>query len=251
MELVLIAPALLALLTMTVLAGRVVLAGGTVEQVAAAGARAASLARTPAAAAAAADTAARRAIGEQHLQCTTVAVAVDTSGFGVPLGQPATVAVEVSCQVQLADLTVPGLPGSRTLSERAVSPLDPYRGRASALSQPALPPPPALPATAPHDGSPGHVARARSAVVPSGPSRHGRTPSVGKPGRRRAGPTRHPVPSDRTGDRAGLLGQPASIQIDVSGRVRPADLSPSDPPGSRLVADQAGRPLRPYRRRTG
>lgn len=157
MELVLIAPALLALFTLTVFAGRIVLAGGTVEQVAAAGARAASLARTPAAAAAAADTAVRQAIGEQHLQCAAVTVAVDTAGFGVPLGQPATVAVEVSCQVQLADLTMPGLPGHRTLSDRAVSPLDPYRGRASALQIPALPRP-VLPTSDLRVGSPGGVA---------------------------------------------------------------------------------------------
>ena len=136
-ELVLIAPALLALLALTVLAGRIVLAGGTVEQVAAAGARAASLARTPAAAVTAADTAVRQTLAEQRLQCAAVTVTVDTSGFGVPLGQPATVAVEVSCQVQLADLTVPGLPGTRTLSDRAVSPLDRYRGRAFALQAPA------------------------------------------------------------------------------------------------------------------
>jgi Flp pilus assembly protein TadG len=135
-ELVLIAPALLALFTLTVLAGRIVLAGGTVEQVAAAGARAASLARTPAAAATTADRVVRQTLDEQHLQCAAVTVTVDTSGFAVPLGQPATVAVEVSCQVQLADLTVPGLPGSRTLSDRAVSPLDPYRGRALALRAP-------------------------------------------------------------------------------------------------------------------
>ena len=132
-ELVLIAPALLALLALTVLAGRIVLAGGTVEQVAAAGARAASLARTPAAAASAADRAVRQTLGEQRLQCAAVTVTVDTSGFDVPLGQPATATVEVSCQVQLADLTAPGLPGTRTLTDRAVSPLDPYRGRTSAL----------------------------------------------------------------------------------------------------------------------
>ena len=157
MELVLIAPALLALFTLTVLAGRIVLAGGTVEQVAAAGVRTASLARTPAEAATAADTAVRQAIGEPHLHCAAVTVTVDTSGFDVPLGQPATVTVEVSCQVQLSDLTVPGLPGSKTLSDRAVSPLDPYRGRASALPTPA--PPTAAPPTAdPRDSPPGGVA---------------------------------------------------------------------------------------------
>lgn len=128
-ELALVAPALLALLALTVLAGRVVLAGGTVEQVAAAGARAASLARSPAEARAAAESAVRQAVGEQHLQCQTLSVAVDTAGFTVPLGRPASVTVEVSCQVRLADLTLPGAPGSRTVSARAVSPLDPFRGR--------------------------------------------------------------------------------------------------------------------------
>jgi Flp pilus assembly protein TadG len=135
-ELVLVAPALLALLALTVLAGRVVLAGGTVEQVAAAGARAASLTRSPTEARAAAETAVRRAVGEQHLQCQTITVTVDTAGFATPLGQPASVAVAVSCQVRLADLTLPGAPGSRTISARAVSPLDPFRGRALGFSNP-------------------------------------------------------------------------------------------------------------------
>lgn len=128
-ELVLIAPALLALFALTVLAGRIVLAGGTVEQVAAAGARAASLTRSPTEATAAAQAAVGTAMGEQHLQCRTVTVTVDTSGFAVPLGQPASVRVEVSCRVQLADLSLPGLPGSRLLADHAISPLDPYRGR--------------------------------------------------------------------------------------------------------------------------
>ena len=133
-ELVLVAPALLALLGLTVLAGRVVLAGGTVEQVAAAGARAASLTRNPAEARTAAETAVRRAVGEQHLQCQTVTITVDTAGFATQLGQPASVSVAVSCQVRLADLTIPGAPGSRTVSARAVSPLDPFRGRALGFS---------------------------------------------------------------------------------------------------------------------
>lgn len=128
-EMTLVAPALLALFALTVLAGRIVLASGTVEQVAAAGARAASLARSPTDAVTAAQSAARRSIDEQHLQCQTVTVTVDTSGFAAPLGRPASVRVHVSCQVRLADLTLPGLPGSRTLADHAVSPLDPYRGR--------------------------------------------------------------------------------------------------------------------------
>lgn len=128
-EMTLVAPALLALFALTVLAGRIVLAGGTIEQVAAAGARAASLARSPADAGSAAQSGVRRSIDEQHLHCQTVTVTVDASGFAAPLGQPASVGVQVSCRVRLADLTLPGLPGSRILSDRALSPLDPYRGR--------------------------------------------------------------------------------------------------------------------------
>jgi Flp pilus assembly protein TadG len=140
-ELVLIAPALLALLMLTVLAGRVVLAGGTVEQVAAAGARAASLARSRTEATAAATAAVRRSIAEQNLQCQHVSVSVDTAGFRVPLGQPASVAVTVSCQVRLSDLALPGAPGSRILTDRAVSPLDPYRARTLGFSDPDSPTP--------------------------------------------------------------------------------------------------------------
>ena len=139
-EMVLIAPALLALLMLTVLAGRIVLAGGTVEQVAAGGARAASLARSPAEATTTATGAVRRSIAEQNLQCQHVSVSVDTAGFRSPLGQPASVAVTVSCQVRLSDLALPGAPGSRTLTDRAVSPLDPYRGRVLGFSNPDHPP---------------------------------------------------------------------------------------------------------------
>lgn len=138
-ELVLIAPALLALLMLTVLAGRIVLAGGTVEQVAAAGARAASLTRSSTEATAAATVAVRRSVAEQNLQCLNVSVSVDTAGFRLPLGQPASVAVTVSCQVRLSDLDLPGAPGSRTLTDRAVSPLDPYRARVLGFSNPDRP----------------------------------------------------------------------------------------------------------------
>jgi TadE-like protein len=128
-ELVLLAPVLLLLLGAVVLAGRVALAGGAVEQGAAAGARAASLARDPAAATTAARGAVQAALAQQGLQCAAVTVTVDTTGFGVPLGRPATVAVRVQCQLRLADLSLPGVPGSRTLAAVTSSPLDPYRGR--------------------------------------------------------------------------------------------------------------------------
>jgi hypothetical protein len=57
-------------------------------------------------------------------------VTVDTTGFSVPVGEPAQVSATVTCAVRLSDLTaVPGMPGSRALTATFTSPLDPYRAR--------------------------------------------------------------------------------------------------------------------------
>ncbi|HYT09236.1 MAG TPA: TadE/TadG family type IV pilus assembly protein [Mycobacteriales bacterium] len=130
-ELALLAPGLLLLCGLILLGGRVVLAGGSIEQAAAAAARQASLARDPAAADRLARQQAARTLAAQHLQCASLTVTVDTAGFRVPLGQPASVAVEIGCAVRLSDLALPGLPATRALSARAVSPLDPWRARGS------------------------------------------------------------------------------------------------------------------------
>src|SRR5215475_6296904 len=131
-ELALIAPGLLLLFGLAVVGGRVTVAGGSVEQVAAAAARQASLARAGGQAERLAAAAARQSLAGQHLQCTAVDVAVDTSGFRVPLGQPASVVVDVTCSVRLSDVGIPGLPGTRRLHASAASPLDPFRARAPA-----------------------------------------------------------------------------------------------------------------------
>ena len=54
---------------------------------------------------------------------------VDTAGFTAPVGAPAQVTARVSCVVALADLAVPGLPGTKTLRASFASPLDSYRER--------------------------------------------------------------------------------------------------------------------------
>ena len=129
-ELALVAPGLLLLFGLVVLGGRIALAGGSIEQVAAAAARQASLARDGQQARSLATDAARHALAAQRLQCAAIDVRVDTSGFRVPLGQPASVKVDVDCAARLSDLAIPGLPGTRVLHARAVSPIDPFRGRA-------------------------------------------------------------------------------------------------------------------------
>lgn len=129
LELAVLAPALLLMLGMALVAGRVVAAGSAVEQAAAAAARAASLARDARTAQSRAADVASEALRDQGVTCTSLTSRVDTAGFAVAAGSPAAVSVEVRCSVTLADLAVPGVPGTRVLEARMTSPLDSYRGR--------------------------------------------------------------------------------------------------------------------------
>ena len=131
LELAILAPVLLALLALVVMGGRFAMAASAITGVAGAAARDASLARTPAAARAGAVSSALAAMAAQSLHCQGApSVQVDTSGFAALPGTPASVTVEVTCVVLVNPLTVPGLPTTRTLHERAVSPIDSYRSAA-------------------------------------------------------------------------------------------------------------------------
>ena len=129
LEFVVVAPVLLALLGLLVLAGRVAIASNSVEASADEAARSASISRTAAGARSAGEGGARRSLARQDLKCSSVQVDVDTGGFAVPVGVPAQVRATVTCVVRLADLALPGFPGSRTVTATAVSPLDTYRER--------------------------------------------------------------------------------------------------------------------------
>lgn len=119
------------LVLMLITAGyRIAMAGNAVENVAGAAARAASIARTAGQAQNEARSVANATLATSGLACAPSSVNVDTSGFGVPVGQPASIRVTVSCRAPLNDLLVPGLGGSRLLEASAVSPLDTYRARA-------------------------------------------------------------------------------------------------------------------------
>ena len=52
-----------------------------------------------------------------------------TTGFATPVGTPATVSATVTCVVELSDLALPGVPGTRTVTVTVTSPLDTYRER--------------------------------------------------------------------------------------------------------------------------
>ncbi len=128
LELVILAPVVFLLLAFVVAAGRTSIAQGSVAAAARDAARQASISLTPGAAQTAALSSAMTALGQDGLDCRPV-VTVDTAGFGIPVGQPATVSATVTCTVSLSDLLVPGLPGSRTLTATFTSPLDPFRER--------------------------------------------------------------------------------------------------------------------------
>ncbi len=130
LEMAIATPVMLLLISLLVLAGRVAIAGNTVTTVAGNAAREASLARSAGAASAAAISSARAALTSQAINCQGGGtVAVDVSGFGAAArGVPAqVVVVSIDCVIAISDLGLPGAPGTRTLSERAVSPLDPNR----------------------------------------------------------------------------------------------------------------------------
>lgn len=123
-------PLLIAVLLMTVAAGRVAMAHNTVDNAAWAAARAASLERTSGAASSAARATAAAHLDEKGLMCSSQNVQVNTAGFASPPGTPASVTVRVTCTIPLGDLSVPGLGGSRTItSQLAPSSIDTYRER--------------------------------------------------------------------------------------------------------------------------
>lgn len=128
LELAILAPAMLLLLAMIIVAGRYAVAHQAVEGAASQAARAASLERDPALAADRAQTVAAATLANSELHCASVAVSVDTTGFASPVGTPASVSATVTCVVDIAGFAVPGI-GPQTISTTHSSALDTYRER--------------------------------------------------------------------------------------------------------------------------
>lgn len=126
-EMVILAPAVLLLIALVVVGGRVALANNALAGVAGSAAREASLARSPAEALTLARASATSTLADQRLHCLSTQIDVDTTGFAAPPGTGASVRVDVYCTVALNEMSMPGIPGSRTLHDSSVSPLDPYR----------------------------------------------------------------------------------------------------------------------------
>ena len=112
-----------------ILGGRTASTHEALQSAAADGARSASLARGAQAASAAAREAATASVANQHIDCSGIDVTVDTSDFNKQPGVPGSVEVRVSCRLELSDLAVPGVPGSRVLHATMSSPIDTWRER--------------------------------------------------------------------------------------------------------------------------
>lgn len=123
LELVLLTPALIALLLLVAAGGRIEGARGQLDGTAREAARAASIARTPAAAQAAAAEVANGRLGSTRIACGGLSVTTDTSQFRAG----GSVRTTITCNVQLSDLVGIALPGSRTLTATATEPVDLYR----------------------------------------------------------------------------------------------------------------------------
>ncbi|MDP9386966.1 MAG: pilus assembly protein [Actinomycetota bacterium] len=125
-ELTLLMPVLVAAMLFVVGLGRIVTARGDVEVAARDAARAASLVRDLTDADEAARAAAGSALTGGGVRCRGLEVRTDTAAWTAE----AMVAVEVACTVDLADVALVGLPGTKELRARSVAPLDVYRGGA-------------------------------------------------------------------------------------------------------------------------
>lgn len=124
LELVLMAPVLILLMLFVVLVGRLGQARADVDRAARDAARAASIARTSDAAHERAAAAARATLADGGVSCRSMTVALDTGAFAPDGAVHAT----VDCNIDLADLSLLGVPGSRTITATFTQPVDAFRG---------------------------------------------------------------------------------------------------------------------------
>ena len=122
-EVAVIAPALVFLLLLVVFAGKVSEADGNVERAAAEGARAASLRQNPGDAIDDAEAVVAENLVAAGVPCTHLDTIVDTSAFEAG----GTVTVTVRCEASMADVTLLGVPGTRSFSATSTEVIDTYR----------------------------------------------------------------------------------------------------------------------------
>ena len=130
-----IAPALIAFLSLVFLVGRLVLARAAVDEAARDAARQASISRDVGTARTQALNTGMSTLINNHLHCSNLSVDPDTDGdlaaqFAKPVGTLGQVHVTVTCVVSYSDLGYPWLPGSKTIKSDFWSVIDWWRARA-------------------------------------------------------------------------------------------------------------------------
>lgn len=123
-ELVLVTPVLIVLLMFVVAGGRVADARGQVDGAARDAARAATLARSATGAEREGTNAAETRLHDAGVECRSLVVQVDATRFAAG----GTVTATVTCAVDLGDLTLLAIPGTRSVTAAAAEPVDVYRG---------------------------------------------------------------------------------------------------------------------------
>ncbi len=132
-EMAIALPLLLTLLVSAMVVGRTANAVSAVEMAAYDGARTASLARDGDTARTEVAASVHDSLQRQGYSCArpprVVVTGVPEDPWSTPAGTPASVVVEVSCQVSYLDISVPGMAAGRTVTRHFVSPIDRYRAR--------------------------------------------------------------------------------------------------------------------------
>ena len=124
-ELVLLTPLALVVLSFLVIAGRLATVTSDVAAASRDAARAASLEQTHGDAVMAATETAAASLAEQDVTCRNLLVTASDASTFVAGGE---VTVAVSCDVHLADVALPGIPGARTVAASSTEVIDRFRG---------------------------------------------------------------------------------------------------------------------------
>lgn len=128
-EFVLFAPFILAFVLVVIAFGRIALTELSIKSATGAAAREASLSSTSEQAQIGAREMAEAALANAGVNCTSLTVVIDSSGINAPLGVVGTVSATVTCTLDLSDIALPGLPGTRVVTVTERSPVDPYKER--------------------------------------------------------------------------------------------------------------------------
>jgi Flp pilus assembly protein TadG len=130
LEVAILAPVLLAMVSLAIFAMRLQVADEAVAFAAHDAARIASLSRTEGEAVSRGTDTARATLQREDLPCLgTPDVHVQAGQFNKPVGETAVVSATVTCTLRLSDLGLPGVPGTKVVTATFTSYLDQYRGR--------------------------------------------------------------------------------------------------------------------------